>query len=165
MALRAGLPALCMALALALPGLAAGASPAAAQDSPQAQPYDAKADAAAQFDAAQSRARADGKKVLLVMGANWCHDSRALAGWLETPRFRQLVAEKYELVFVDVGSPQSGEGRNLDLASRYGIEIKSTPTVLILSSEGALLNAKAASKWGNAASRSEDAIYDELAAG
>lgn len=151
-------------LALAAPVLGNCTTTAAmAQDYPQAQPYDANADAVAQLDAAQARARANGKEVLLVMGANWCHDSRALAGWLETPRFRQLVADKFELVFVDVGSPQTGEGRNLELASRFGIEVTSTPTVLVLSPSGALLNRTAATKWGNAASRSGDEIYDELA--
>lgn len=141
----------------------ASASPALAADYPEAASYDASADAAEQLDAALARARASGKDVLLVMGANWCHDSRALAGWLATPRFQKLVAEKYELLFVDVGTPQTGQGRNLDLASRYGIEIKSTPTVLILSPTGELLNRKAATKWGNASSRGADEIYDELA--
>lgn len=141
----------------------AGANPALAADYPEAASYDASADAAKQLDDALARAQASGRKVLLVMGANWCHDSRALAGWLATPRFQQLVAEKYELLFVDVGSPQTDEGRNLDLAERYGIVIKSTPTVLVLSPTGELLNRKAATKWGNASSRSEDEIYDELA--
>jgi thiol-disulfide isomerase/thioredoxin len=103
--------------------------------------------------------------VLLVMGANWCHDSRALAGWLETPRFAALVAERYELVFVNVGMPQTGDGHNLDIAKRFGLaDFPGTPALLVLTPEGALVNADTATSWRNAATRSEDAIYAELAA-
>jgi len=119
----------------------------------------------ADVDAALARASANGKRVLLAMGANWCHDSRAFAGWLETPRFAALLAERYEVVFVDVGSPQTGEGRNLDIARRFGMaEFPGTPAVLVLTAQGELVNAATAASWRNAASRSEDAIFAELAA-
>ena len=132
---------------------------------PEARSYEASRDAGADVDAALERALANGKKVMLVMGANWCHDSRALAGLLETPRFAELIAREYELVFVNVGMPQTGDGHNLDIAARFGLEeLPGTPNVLILSPFGTLLNAGTATSWRNAASRSEDAIYDELAA-
>lgn len=119
----------------------------------------------ADVDAALARASANGKRVLLAMGANWCHDSRAFAGWLETPRFAALLAERYEVVFVDVGSPQTGEGRNLDIARRFGMaEFPGTPAVLVLTAQGELVNAATAASWRNAASRSEHAIFAELAA-
>lgn len=148
-------------LALVLASCAASAAP----HHPEGRPYAAKVDAAAAVDTALARASTSGKRVLLVMGANWCHDSRALAGWLETPRFAALVAERFELVFVDVGSPQSGTGRNLAIAQRFGLEsVSGTPSLLVLSSGGELLNPDTASRWRNAASRSEEAIYAELAA-
>ena len=132
---------------------------------PEARSYEASRDAGADVDAALERALANGKKVMLVMGANWCHDSRALAGLLETPRFAELVEREYELVFVNVGMPQTGDGHNLDIAARFGLEkLPGTPNVLVLSPYGTLLNAGTATSWRNAASRSEDAIYDELAA-
>lgn len=149
------------ALAALLLVLAAPA--AAAADYPEAERYDAAADARSHVDDALARAKASGRKVLLVMGANWCHDSRAVAGWLETPRLAALVAGQYELVYVDVGMPQVGNGRNLDIAERYGLEIEGTPAVLILSPHGELLNRKQAKKWRNASSWSEDTIYKELA--
>jgi len=137
----------------------------AAAAHPEARAYAADADAHADVDAALARAAASGKRVLLVLGANWCHDSRALAGWLETPRFAALVAARYELVFVDVGMPQTGEGRNLDIAARFGLEdVKNTPALLVLTPEGRALNTDTARDWRNAASRSEEEIYAELAA-
>jgi thiol-disulfide isomerase/thioredoxin len=154
-------------LVLALGACAVGPAPktAAAPAHPEARVYEVKPDAGGDVDAALARASANGKRVLLVMGANWCHDSRALAGWLETPRFTALVAEHYELVFVNVGMPQSGDGHNLDIARRFGLnEFPGTPAVLVLTADGTLVNPDTAASWRNAASRSEDAIIAELTA-
>ncbi len=127
---------------------------------PEAQPFDAKANASNDADAALLRAKASGKMVLVILGANWCHDSRALAGWLAQPRFAAMVASRYELVYVDVGR----KNRNLDIARRFGLsKVKGTPTLLILDATGKLLNRKDAPTWRNAASRSEDKIYNALA--
>lgn len=157
-----------MALAVSgivLTGCAATGSHASKASYPEAKLYDAEVDAGAQLDAALARAAAMGKHTLLVMGANWCHDSRAFAGWSQTPRFAAMLAENYETVFVDVGIPQNGEGRNLDLPARFGIdELVGTPTVLVIGPDGELKNRDTAGSWRNTASRSEDAIYAELVA-
>ncbi|MGB7372725.1 thioredoxin family protein [Pontixanthobacter sp.] len=135
-----------------------------AADHPEARIYDTSHDANAAVDAALARAAERTVNVLLVLGANWCHDSRAFAGWMETPRFKTLTDAQYELVYVNVGIPQTGDGHNLDIASRFGVEdIKGTPTVLLLSWDGVLLNGDTAKSWRNTASRSENAIFDELA--
>lgn len=132
---------------------------------PEARSYAVSPDAAADVDAALARAAASDKRVLLVLGANWCHDSRALAGWLETPRFAALIAAHYELVFVNVGMPQTGDGHNLPIARRFGLaEMKGTPALLVLTPDGRAINLDTAATWRNAASRSEDAVHAELAA-
>lgn len=155
----------CLAMALGACAGAPALKTAAAPAHPEARVYDVKPDAMGEVDAALARASANGKRVLLVMGANWCHDSRAMAGWLETPRFAALVAAHYELVFVNVGMPQSGDGHNLDIARRFGLtEFPGTPAVLVLTAKGELVNPDTAASWRNAASRSEDAIFDELVA-
>jgi thioredoxin-like negative regulator of GroEL len=134
---------------------------AAETEHPEAELFDAERGALADVGLALARALISRNNVLLVMGANWCHDSRGLAGWFETSRFQAMIEQRYELVYVDVGHPQDGEGRNIDIAQQFGIEeITGTPTVLILSPEGALLNADTATGWNNAASRTEDEIFD-----
>ncbi|EDL49193.1 thioredoxin family protein [Erythrobacter sp. SD-21] len=157
--------AMALAAALSLAACAMSAPRTAGDHHPEARAYDTSRDATTEVDAALERALANGKKVMLVMGANWWHDSRALAGLFETPRFAELLEREYELVFVNVGMPQTGDGHNLDIAARFGLEdLPGTPNVLVLSPFGTLLNAKTATSWRNAASRSEDAIYEELAA-
>lgn len=154
---------------LALAGCStAGSAPSNASATgkhPEARLFDSERSASADVDAALASAELSGKHVLLVMGANWCHDSRAFAGWMETPRFAAMLAERYEVVYVNVGMPQTGDGHNLHIARRFGIEnIEGTPTVLIITPEGTVLNADQADSWRNAGTRTEDAIYDELTA-
>ncbi|GAA0269485.1 hypothetical protein GCM10009127_06800 [Alteraurantiacibacter aestuarii] len=164
-------------LALCLPALAActtvGGSHrhAHAGDYPEAALYDASADAALALDTALALAAADAvvddamgrpeTRVLAIFGANWCHDSRALAGWLQTERFQSLINGSYRVVYIDAGVPQTGEGRNLELAAEYGVaDVTGTPTVLVLGSDGKLLNTPDdARSWRNASSRSEDEIF------
>jgi thiol-disulfide isomerase/thioredoxin len=150
------------AFAIGVPAVVTGstASTASTATHPEAKLYDATRDARADVSAALARAKAADKRVILVMGANWCHDSKALAGWFESARFKAMLTPLYEIVYIDVGKPQRREGRNIEIAQGFGIKkIKGTPTVLILSPEGVLLNKKDAPTWRNAASRSEDEIF------
>lgn len=135
---------------------------------PEAKLYDASIDASAALDTAIEKARARKVNVLAVLGANWCHDSRAFAGWTTTPRIGGMIAERFELVFINVGMPQTGDGHNLHIAERYNLgELEGTPTVLVIvpgrRKNGYLINDDTAKSWRNTASRSEDEIYEELA--
>ena len=114
------------------------------------------------IDAALANAKQSGKPVLLVMGTGGCHDSAWLANLIATDRFAP-VRDRYEIVYADIGMPHiRGWGRNPEVAKRFGFKIKGTPTVAILDANGTVLNRKDAPKWRNAASRSDDDIYNEL---
>ncbi|MBK6411925.1 thioredoxin family protein [Sphingopyxis sp.] len=115
------------------------------------------------IDAALTAARQSGKPVLLVMGTGGCHDSAWLANLLATERFA-AVRDRYEIVYADIGMPHvRGWGRNPEVPKRFGFKkIKGTPTVAVLDADGTVLNRKAAPKWRDAASRSDDDIYNEL---
>ncbi|MEO9599860.1 thioredoxin family protein [Parasphingorhabdus sp.] len=146
---------LALALMAIVPISAASAEPAKTYH-PKATPYDREADSMAEVDAALARAQETDKRVVVVMGGNWCHDSRGLAFWFSRPRFAAMLDEKYEVVYVDVGQ----RDRNIDIAQRFGIEsLKGTPTVLVLSSQGLLLNRESAPTWRNAASRTGKDIF------
>lgn len=120
-------------------------------------PYDPMADAELDINAVLVAAKAEGKFGLLVFGANWCHDSRALAAHFEKPRFATLLRSHYKMTYVDVGQ----KDRNIDLAREFGVDnIVGTPTVFVTNSNGKVLNLETAPTWRNAASRDEDAIFD-----
>ncbi len=124
--------------------------------------FDPDTDYGVAIDAALAAAVQSSKRVLLVMGTNGCHDSAWLANLIATDRFAPVRA-RYEIVFADIGMPQvEGLGRNAAIAKRFHFKIKGTPTVAILDADGRVLNRKAAPKWRNASSRSDDDIYTEL---
>jgi len=128
------------------------ASEKTAHEDREPRPFDEARDAMADVDAALARAETRGVRALLVLGGNWCHDSRGLAAKFQTPDLAALIAAKYELVWVDVGR----RDRNLDVAKRFGVgDLLGTPTVLIVSPAGDLLNADSVHDWRDAASRSE----------
>ncbi len=158
------LAALALMLVLSIPGQPSDDPQAETlAEHPEASPYDeAISDAAYAQALEQAIAQLEpGQKALAVFGANWCHDSRALAGWLTGPSFEPLLEDRFAVVFIDVGHPQDGEGRNLDLAARFGVSnIEGTPNLLVIDSSGMLVNSPDSARgWRNAASRSEESIY------
>ena len=134
-------------------------SHAKAIDHPEAKLFDTDPSLVAQLavDDALANAATTGKHAMIVMGANWCHDSRALAGWFETPRFETMLQENYSVAYVDVGK----KDRNIDVAQRFGLEnIVGTPTVVVTNAEGEVLNLDTAVTWRHSASLTEDFIFE-----
>ena len=97
---------------------------------------------------ALDRAAADNRLALVVLGANWCHDSRALASRLHRPPLVELVQQHYELVFVDAGFLDKGRA----VMQQFGVaHYYATPTVLIIDpSIGQVINNEDRHQWGNA---------------
>lgn len=143
--------------AILLAALLPIASPVLAGDGAPTAYYPERADDAARLDAALAAARAEGKLAVIVFGADWCHDSQALAALLTSDAFQAEFGARFSVTFIDVGVPQDGRGRNLDLAARFGVaKMPGTPTMVVVSPKGKRLNGKHdAYSWRNAASRSE----------
>ena len=114
-------------------------------------PYDGERDAMSDVDAALTAARENGKKALVIMGANWCHDSRGLAGRFERPEFQTLIGNAYELVYVSAGTKPGQNDQNREISQRFGVEkIKGTPTIFIIGADGQVLNAESTGYWRRA---------------
>lgn len=120
--------------------------------------YDADADAAGQIDAALRQAAAQDKQVLLLFGANWCHDSRGLAHRLMTDRLlAPLVEDHYVFTPVDIGVRH----RNLDQLQRFGVAAAyGAPTLVIADADGGLINTDTVHDWR----ASDDAGVEDVAA-
>jgi len=103
-------------------------------------------DLAASLDSAQKSNRL----LLVVLGANWCHDSRALASRLFEGPLSTTINKHYEVLFVDVGYLEKGK----DVITSLGIPVYyATPTVLIVDPVSRrVINAQNRHQWGHAAS-------------
>lgn len=126
-------------------------------DHDEPRPYYADRDAKTDLEATLAAAMENNKLALVVMGANWCHDSRGLAAQFEKERFQtDILGPHYELVYIDVAE----KNRNIDIAQKFGLDdIVGTPTVFIIKDDQ-VLNLKTAPTWRNAASRTEDQIAE-----
>jgi thiol-disulfide isomerase/thioredoxin len=124
--------------------------------------YDPKADARADMDAALASAMQSGRSAVLVFGADWCHDSIALAKVLTSDAFKTEFGAGYSVTFIDVGVPQRGKGRNIDLLARFKVkDLKGTPAMFVVRPDGTLRNKrKDALSWRNAESRGAAATLD-----
>ena len=123
-------------------------------------PYDEKADAAAAVQHALSAAHADQKKVLLVFGANWCEDCRALDQALHGSS-RTLIEGKFDVVKIDVGNFD----KNLELDARYGHPIKNgIPALVVVDADNQVIYSTKGGELANARHMGERGIYDFLLA-
>jgi thiol-disulfide isomerase/thioredoxin len=140
---------------LILPVLFAVFATAAPAEDGMPGPFSAEADARAEVAAAFAAAETNGHRVILVFGANWCHDSIGLADHFAQADMAAILAENFELVWIDVG----WRDRNLDLAREYGAwTLYGTPTVLIVDPELGLVNSATMHSWHWAYSREHDDV-------
>lgn len=119
--------------------------------------YKPSSNAMADVEATLAKAKTNGKLAMVIMGANWCHDSMAFLRKLESAEMQELVANRYEYAIVDVGYLEHGS----EIIQRFGKPvIYGTPTVLIINPQNnQLLNNQNTHRWRDADSISlEDTV-------
>jgi hypothetical protein len=123
-------------------------------------PFKASADVMADIDAVLAKAKSAGKLGMVVMGANWCHDSRAFVRHLKSAEMQPVLANSYEVILVDVG-PLS---KVRDVITRFGMPvIYGTPTVLVVDPDSQQqLNRHDMHQWRNAYSISHEDTADHF---
>jgi protein disulfide-isomerase len=132
--------------------LLAGVAVAAAQG-----PYDEKADAHQQIAAAIAEAAKAHKNIVLVFGANWCPDCRALDAQMHKGDLATLIASDYEVVKVDIGR----HDKNEDVAEKYHVPLKhGIPAMAVLDPDGNLLYAMDQGQFSDARHMSYESIRD-----
>lgn len=119
-------------------------------------PYDEAADAKADIRHAIAEAGKAHVPVLVVFGANWCPDCRALDIAMKSARCAALIARDFRVVKVDVGRFD----RNLDVAGRYDVPIrKGIPAVAVVSADNRVAYATREGELADARGMGEDALY------
>ena len=152
------IPVLLASLLLAGAAVAAAPTPLAPVAVTPHLPYNAAADAKADVAHALAEAKAAHVPVLLIFGANWCEDCRALDKALKEGKNAQLMQQQFKVVKVDVGNFD----HNLDVAQAYGNPLKKgIPAAVLVSSENnQVLYATKGGELANARRMSESGIYD-----
>ena len=145
------------------PVVAMAALPAQTADLPKPlpEPYDSAADPKAVIASAITRAKQSGKRVLIQFGGNWCPDCRVLAGVMALPEAASKLAERFEVVHVDVGRIN----KNLDIPEGYGLKLKGVPSVIILDGAGAVVPGGIIATLSDARGMTPDSIFDTLMRG
>ncbi|MBS0320584.1 MAG: thioredoxin family protein [Proteobacteria bacterium] len=120
-------------------------------------PYDEAADADAAVHRALAEASARKVPALIIFGANWCEDCRALDKSLHTSANAALIGKSFVVVKVDVGRFD----RNLALDAAYGDPIKAgIPAAVIVSPDNRVLYSTRAGELADARTMSDAGIYD-----
>ncbi|MGA2131343.1 MAG: thioredoxin family protein [Bryobacteraceae bacterium] len=96
--------------------------------------------AQAQLSTAETNAAKQGKRLLVVFGANWCYDCHVLDTTFHSPSFARLVDDNYVVVHINIGD----EGKdNHDLADRLGVALnRGIPSLAVLNPDGTVLVAQ-----------------------
>jgi hypothetical protein len=120
----------------------------AADTDPEGRLFQPSENPLADVQRALDRADDGDRLTLVVLGANWCHDSRALASRLHRPPLAELIQQHYELVFVDAGFLDKGRA----VMQQFGVaHYYATPTELIIDpSSGQVINNEDRHQWSNA---------------
>jgi thiol:disulfide interchange protein len=122
------------------------------QAAPRKQVYDASADTHAEIEKAVAEARADGKRILLVFGANWCPECIVLDARFHEPPAQPVVDANFHVVHVDIGRGDDfldgSPSLNLELAKKYEIPLSmGVPAVAVLDRDGSLLHSQKDGEW------------------
>ena len=122
------------------------------------QVYDERADAKKDIRTAivqASRAGQPAKNIILVFGANWCKDCRALAEQMLKDELAALVVKNFVVVKIDVGRMD----KNLDVAGKYGVPVENgIPALAVLDSKGKLLFVQDQGQFADARHMSYESI-------
>jgi len=98
-----------------------------------ADPYPPPGQAAADLQHAREHAKASGKLLMVIFGANWCPDCRALHEKLGESPIREYVTKRFEVVSINIGEKDA----NLDIARNLGVTLsKGIPAAGFFTPEG-----------------------------
>lgn len=97
---------------------------------------------------ALDKAKKSDKLLLIVMGAQWCHDSRSLATNFADPKVAEILQQYYQLIYVDVAYFKDLR----PISNRFGqAHYFATPTVMIIDPHSEqLINSGDLAIWGSA---------------
>lgn len=128
-----------------------------------AEPYDEAASGDRLVSDALAQAHASGKRVLLVFGANWCSDCRALDALFQSdPAIARRLRESYVVVKLDVGR-EAEPRKHAHLIGRFGAAVETgIPVLVVADANGRTLNDTHRERLADSAHQRPAAVLDFL---
>lgn len=122
--------------------------------------YPADADAHAEIREAEQRAAKQHKRLLLVVGANWCFDCHVLDLAFHSAELAPIVTANYEVIHIDIGLDST---KNADVLKQFDVSLdKGVPVVLIAESDGKVLFNQKNGEFEDARGLSPEYLVDFL---
>lgn len=104
-------------------------------------------------------AKKNNRKLIVLFGADWCPDCRALDGIFGEPEPKAVLKENFILFKVDVGRFD----KNLSLNEKLGNPIQNgIPALVILSPEGNILTSTKGGEFSNASKMTKEQVLEFL---
>ncbi len=122
--------------------------------------YPAGVDAAAEINEAKEKAGKAHKRLLLVIGANWCFDCHVLDLAFHGPQISPVLTAGYEVVHLDIGPDGKKNG---DLLKQFDVSLdKGVPVVVVAESDGKVLFSQRNGEFEDARGLTPDALLEFL---
>lgn len=122
--------------------------------------YPADVDAHAEIQEAEEKAAKQHKRLLLVVGANWCFDCHVLDLAFHSPQLQPIIAANYEIVHIDIGPDGK---KNADVLQQFDVSTdKGVPAVVVAESDGKVVFSQKNGEFEDARGLTPDALAEFL---
>lgn len=112
-----------------------------------------------QYETSLSTANSQNRKLIVIFGADWCPDCRALDGILAEPEVKTLLDAEFVVMKVDVGRFD----KNLSLNERLGNPIQNgIPSLVVVSPKGELITSTKGGEFSNASKMTKEQVLAYL---
>jgi thioredoxin 1 len=122
--------------------------------------YPANVDAHAEIKEAEEKAAQEHKRLLLVVGANWCFDCHVLDMAFHNSQLAPVVAANYEVVHIDIGPDGK---KNADVLKQFDVSTdKGVPVVVVAESDGKVVFSQKNGEFEDARGLTPEALLEFL---
>lgn len=112
-----------------------------------------------QYDGSLSQANQLNRKLIVVFGADWCPDCRALDAIFSEPEIKSILETQFVVMKVDVGRFD----QNLSLNQRLGDPIQNgIPALVVLSPSGEIITSTKGGEFSNARKMTKEQVLEYL---
>lgn len=108
---------------------------------------------------AQSQSKSQNKKLILIFGADWCPDCRALDSIFSDAEVRRVLDSNFILHKIDVGRFD----KNLEISDSFGSPIENgIPALVVLEPNGRVLTSTKGGEFSSASKMTKEQVLEYL---